>query len=40
MKKIFNKILTIITAVTFVAALTLNIQASLSDPAYTLNSQP
>jgi hypothetical protein len=32
MKTRFNKILTVITAVTFVAALTLNIQASLSDP--------
>jgi len=32
MKTSFNKILTVITAVTFVAALTLNIQASLSDP--------
>jgi len=32
MKTRFNKILTVITAVTFAAALTLNIQASLSDP--------
>ena len=32
MKTRFNKILIVITAITFVAALTLNIQASLSDP--------
>jgi len=32
MKTRLNKILTIITAVTFVAALTLNVQASLNDP--------
>ncbi len=32
MKTRFNKILTVITAVTFAAALTLNIQASLNDP--------
>ena len=32
MKTRLNKILTVITAVTFVAALTLNIQASLNDP--------
>jgi len=32
MKTRFNKILTAITAITFVAALTLNIQASLNDP--------
>jgi len=32
MKKRINKILTVITAVTFAAALTLNIQASLNDP--------
>lgn len=32
MKTRFNKIVTLITAVTFASALTLNIQASLSDP--------
>ena len=32
MKTRFNKILTVITAVTFAVALTLNIQASLNDP--------
>ena len=32
MKSRMNKILTVITAVTFVAALTINIQASFNDP--------
>ena len=32
MKSKFNNILTVITAVTFVAALTINIQASFNDP--------
>ncbi len=32
MKSRFNKILTIITAVTFVAALAINVQASFNDP--------
>jgi len=32
MKTRFNKILTVITAVTFVAAFAINIQASFSDP--------